>query len=39
MNDLTHMQMLIVQEMHKRFINPLKYKCEALSCYMCFNIY
>jgi hypothetical protein len=20
-------------------INPSKYKCEALSCYVCFNIY
>ncbi len=30
-NDLTHMQMLIVQKM--------EYKCEALSCYVCFNIY
>jgi hypothetical protein len=23
----------------KCFINPFKYKCEALSCYVCFNIY
>jgi hypothetical protein len=23
----------------KKFINPFKYKCEALCCYVCFNIY
>jgi hypothetical protein len=23
----------------KKFINPFKYKCEALSYYVCFNIY
>jgi hypothetical protein len=23
----------------KKFINPFKYKCEALSFYVCFNIY
>ncbi len=23
----------------KKFTNPFKYKCEALSCYVCFNIY
>jgi hypothetical protein len=23
----------------KFFINPFKYKCEALICYVCFNIY
>jgi hypothetical protein len=23
----------------KIFTNPFKYKCEALSCYMCFKIY
>jgi hypothetical protein len=22
----------------KKITNPLKYKCEALSCYICFNI-
>jgi hypothetical protein len=23
----------------KKFINPFKYKCEVLGCYLCFNIY
>jgi hypothetical protein len=23
----------------KKFTNPFKYKCEALNCYVCFNIY
>jgi hypothetical protein len=23
----------------KKFTNPFKYTCEALSCYACFNIY
>ncbi len=23
----------------KKFTNPFKYKCEALSYYVCFNIY
>jgi hypothetical protein len=23
----------------KKFTNPFKYTCEALSCYVCFNIY
>jgi len=22
-----------------KFTNPFEYKCEALSCYVCFNIY
>ncbi len=31
-NDSTHVQMLIIQEIRKQFTNPLKYKCEALNC-------
>jgi hypothetical protein len=23
----------------KKFIDMFKYKCEALNCYVCFNIY
>jgi hypothetical protein len=23
----------------KKFTNPFKYKCEALNCYVCFNIF
>jgi hypothetical protein len=38
-NDSTHVQMLIVQKIQKKFTNLFKYKCETLSCYMCFKIY
>jgi hypothetical protein len=30
---------LCIHENFDLIINPFKYKCETLSCYVCFNIY
>jgi hypothetical protein len=38
MNDPSHVQMLIVQEMQKNSLIYLNINGEALNCYMCFNI-
>ncbi len=35
-NDSTHVQMLII---HEIFTDLFKYKCEALNCCVCLNIY
>jgi len=39
MNDSTQVQILIVQEMWKNSLTHISNKCEALSCYVHFNIY
>jgi len=36
-NGLTHVHMLIIEEMWKKSLIHSKYKCGVLNCYMCFN--
>jgi hypothetical protein len=38
MNDSIHMQIINSIDV-KKFTNPFKYKCDALSLYVCFNLY
>jgi hypothetical protein len=36
-NGLSHVHMLIIEEMWKKIIILFQYMSEVLNCYMCFN--